>query len=77
MSNSQHCVFIFFDISPRSLIRTAPAANLRAVNSVPVVIGAAPGGPSLPIAVSPVQLAAIIARNALRFGVVEVFRLCV
>ena len=73
LSNSQHGVFIFFDILPRLLIRTAPAANLRAVDSVPVVITAAASGPPLPIAVSPVQLAAIIARNALRFRVVEVF----
>ena len=66
-SNSQHGVFIFFDISSGLLIRTAPAANLRAVDSVPVVITAAASGPPLPIAMSPVQFAAIIARNALRF----------
>jgi hypothetical protein len=67
LSNSQHGVFIFFDISSGLLFSPAPAAHLRAVKPVPVVIAAAPCGPALPIAVSPVQLAAIIARNTLRF----------
>ena len=75
LPTGQHCVSVFFDILSGLFISATPAANLRAVKPVPVVIAAAPCAPALPIAVSPVQLAAIIARNTLRLRIVKVFGL--
>ena len=72
MPTGQHCV-LYFSSNCRRFINPAPAANPHAVQRAPVVV-IAPCCPALIIAKRPVQLAAVLALNAMRFRFVKVFR---
>jgi len=74
LPTGQHCVFHFSSNCRQLPISPAPAANLHAVHAVPLVAAAALRFPSLIIANCRVQLAAVVALNAMRFRFVEVFR---
>ena len=75
LPTGQHCVFCFSSDCRILTIRTASAANPHAVHSVPVVVAATSCCPALIVTIRPVQLAAVVALNAMRFRLVEVFRL--
>jgi hypothetical protein len=64
---------IFRQIAEHSPISPAPAANPHAVQCVPLVATAALRFPPLIVADRRVQLAAVVALNAMRFRFVKVF----